>query len=130
MKFDRKFGKYVCVGNTITADITDKMRLVATLVYDDNSDPRDFDCYEEADVVRWKNDDWFFVGVVLSIQSHDGTIKAELDSLWGYEANFTDNHDYLTEVANELIDEKQILDTLQSIYQPVTRAIETLTRTA
>jgi hypothetical protein len=130
MKFDRKFDKFVCVGDTIKADITDKVQLVATLVFDDQCQPTDFDCYEEADIERWKNDEWIFVGIVLSIQSHDGTIHTRLDSLWGNEANLGDNNDHLTDVANELIDERDIVDALRKIYEPVTRAIETLTRTA
>ena len=130
MKFDRKFDKFVCVGDTIKADVTDKLQLVATLVYDDQCQPTDFDCYEEADIERWKNDEWHFVGVVLSLQSHDGTIKRNLGSLWGNEANLIDNNDHLTDVANELIDEREIVTELRDIYEPVTRAIKTLTRTA
>jgi hypothetical protein len=130
MKFDRKFAQFVCVGDTIKADITDKIQLVATLVFDDHCQPTDFDCYEEADIKRWKNDEWHFVGVVLSLQSHDGTIKRNLGSLWGNEANLIDNNDHLTDVANELIDEREIVTELRDIYEPVTRAIETLTRTA
>jgi hypothetical protein len=130
MKFDRKFAQFVCVGDTIKADVTDKLQLVATLVYDDQCQPTDFDCYEEADIERWKNDEWHFVGVVLSLQSHDGTIKRNLGSLWGNEANLIDNNDHLTDVANELIDEREIVTELRDIYEPVTRAIKTLTRTA
>jgi hypothetical protein len=129
MKFDRKFDKFVCVGDTIKADITDKIQLVATLVFDDHCQPTDFDCYEEADIERWKNDDWHFVGVVLSLQSHDGTIKRNLGSLWGNEANLIDNNDHLTDVANELIDEREIVTELRDIYEPVARAIEALTHT-
>lgn len=129
MKFDRKFDKYVCIGDTITADATDKMQLVATIVYDDHCNPRDDEWYGEKDVARWLNDEWCFVGVVLSIQSHDGTIKAHLDSLWGLEANIRDDNDHLTDVANQLICEKQILNTLESIKEPVSRAIESLTHT-
>lgn len=130
MKFDRKFSQYACVGDTITADVTDQMQLVATLVYDDQCQPTDFDYYEEADIERWKNDEWHFVGIVLSIQSHDGMLHTRLDSLWGNEANLGDNNDHLTDVANELIDERDIVDALRNIYEPVTRAIESLTRTA
>jgi|688.fasta_scaffold80666_6 hypothetical protein len=129
MKFDQKFGKYACIGDTITADVTKKMKLVAAIVFDDQCQPSDFDCYDEQQIERWQKDEWYFVGVVLSLQSHDGTIKAHLGSLWGNECHLGDNDDWLTEIANELIDEKQILNTLQSINEPVTRAIEALTHT-
>jgi hypothetical protein len=130
MKFDQKFNRFVCVGDTIKADVTDKLQLVATLVYDSDCDPQNEGWYDEPDVKRWMNDEWMFVGVVLSVQSHDGTIYKQLGSLWGNEANLREDNDHLTDVANELIDKREIVAALREIYEPVTRAIKTLTRTA
>lgn len=126
MKFTQNFDKYVCVGDTISADITDKIRLVATVRHDSHSSPSDCDCYSDAAIKRWENEEWFYCGIVLSVQSHDGTIYEELDSLWGIEANFGEDNAYLMEVANDLIAPASILEALRRIYEPVTAAIATL----
>ncbi len=59
----------------------------------------------------WKNDEWFYCGIVLSVEINDELIKKNAESLWGIECNYPTYHgahtanDYLTEVANELLEE-------------------------
>jgi hypothetical protein len=54
----------------------------------------------------WCNDDWYWVGVRLSVKRNDVTLCKHAASLWGIEANYPDSDNaYLTEVANELLDE-------------------------
>lgn len=59
----------------------------------------------EADFARlkaWCDDEWFYVGVVLSISRGGIELDDHAAALWGIES---DAGDYLTEVANELLTE-------------------------
>ena len=47
----------------------------------------------------WRNNDWYYVGVVVTLQDTDGDDTPENESLWGIES---DAHDYLEEIAQEL----------------------------
>ena len=63
----------------------------------------------------WRNDEWFYCGIVLSVSKpvsikgcvqHEVAISDHAASLWGIECNYPDSkNEYLTEVANELLDE-------------------------
>lgn len=50
---------------------------------------------------RWCNDDWSYVGVIVTAYAEDGR-KLDSSSLWGIES---DAGDYLAEVAKELTEE-------------------------
>jgi hypothetical protein len=50
----------------------------------------------------WCNDEWYYVGVVLSVARNGIELDACAASLWGIESN---SGEYLTEAANELVDE-------------------------
>lgn len=54
----------------------------------------------------WCNDEWSYCGIVLSVAKSGVTLDEHAASLWGIERNYpgSDNA-YLTEVANELLDE-------------------------
>jgi hypothetical protein len=59
----------------------------------------------EADFKRlrdWCEDDWEYVGVVVSVYRYGEEIDTHAASLWGIESDCTD---YLREVAGELFDE-------------------------
>lgn len=59
----------------------------------------------EADFKRlrdWCNDEWEYVGVVVTVEEDGEEIESHAASLWGVES---DCRDYLREVANELFDE-------------------------
>ncbi len=59
----------------------------------------------EADYERlraWCNNDWYYIGVVVTLLDTDGNETRERESLWGIES---DCEDYLTEVAYELAEE-------------------------
>lgn len=68
----------------------------------------------------WCNDEWKYCGIVLSVVKDDVTLTEHAASLWGIELNYPDSDNaYLTEVANELLDEalsvgKQILAKLRA----------------
>lgn len=83
--------------------------LTATLVADNDTTPVDNDCYSPLKVKQWKNDEWFFVGVVLSVSKGGILLDDNAASLWGIECNYNKKaNKYLSEVAKEL--ESEALD--------------------
>lgn len=76
-------------------DITDRVRALgwqttgltvrAHTERDEDETPYAFDCYTSADIEAWKNDDWCFVGVIVTVTDAYGFEWAEA-SLWGTEA--------------------------------------------
>lgn len=117
MKFTDQFDKYVCVGDSIKIDVTDKVSIVARLEFDQDTRPDDFDCWDAKDVKRWKNEEWFYGGVVLSVEYDGQTVRDHVASLWGIDCNFGQDNAYLAEVANDLLAEStaEIRDILAEI---------------
>ena len=57
-------------------------------------------------MAAWKNDDWFYCGIILSITIGKTELTDHAASLWGIEANYPDSKNaYLSQVANELLPE-------------------------
>jgi len=111
MKFPQ-FASYACIGDSITwqkagFDIT------ATLEADYDSHVDDCGCYSKNQIEAWRNDDWFFVGVVLSVSRNGVELSDHAASLWGIECNFPSRrknpNTYLSEVAQELEHEALIV---------------------
>ncbi len=101
MKFP-KFDKYACVGDSILWE-KDGFEIRATIEPDDYSNVADFDCYSASDIKRWKNNEWFFCGIVLSISYNGITLEDHAASLWSIECNIRKRgNSYLSEVAKEL----------------------------
>jgi hypothetical protein len=95
-----KFGKYACVGDSVTW-VRGIYDMRAVLHADDDTKPTDFDCYSDAEIAAWAQDEWRFVGVVVTA-SLGGTDLGSA-SLWGVDCNHPNgNNDYLSEVAGEL----------------------------
>lgn len=99
--FTTNFDNYSCVNDRITCTIG-KYTFVATIHHDLDSNPNDFECYSEDDIARWKNDEWFYVGIVLSCKYNDIPLECN-ESLWGIECNIINSNSYLSEVANDLL---------------------------
>jgi hypothetical protein len=107
-----KFDRYVCVGDTATWSV-EGFDITARIEYDADTKPEDCDCFDIEDpdhgaenrkiVDAWRNDEWFYCGVILSVSRNGVTITKHAASLWGIEANFpgSDNA-YLAEVCQEL----------------------------
>lgn len=54
----------------------------------------------------WCRVEWEYCGIVLSVSRNSVTLDSHASSLWGIELHHTaDSNEYLTEVANELLDE-------------------------
>ena len=115
--FNVQFDKYACIGDAIAYTIG-KFEFIARIEHDSDSTPNDFDCYDECDIERWKKDEWFFVGVVLSCKYNGIALECN-ESLWGIECNMGENNNYLMEVANDLLaqfdHEKARLDLVASL---------------
>jgi hypothetical protein len=135
MSFADKFQNYVCLGDSICVDIGD-YTVTARIAHDDTIDkPDERDCgfwpsldpnaagfigtgngwrnrfdeqqaKAESVMAAWKNDDWFYCGIILSVSIDETTIIDHAASLWGIEANYPDSdNSYLAQVANELLSE-------------------------
>ena len=115
--FTANFDNYACENDSITCTIG-KYKFTAKIVYDPDSSVNDFECYSEDDIARWKNDEWYFCGIVLSCKYNDISIPCN-KSLWGIECNIIDSNSYLLEVANDLLSQydyenarKEMIDSL------------------
>lgn len=129
--FTKPFSSYVCEGDKITCEV-DGFELTATVYRDDCADkpderqdgfwpsrdknaagyvkPRNFKrAMEKAERVMnaWKNDEWFYCGVAVTVKRADVLLTGRYGSaLWGVECNYPDSdNDYLRSVANDLVSE-------------------------
>ena len=131
--FTDNFDRYVCTGDTITATVNG-FDVTARIVHDPDYRIDDDDCHNEDQTVTgcddeqfakllkarkaWFDDEWFYCGVVLSVERGGVTLDEHAASLWGIEVNYPDgDNSYLREVANELADEafksgQAVLETL------------------
>lgn len=122
-KKQQAFDKYALLGDSIEWE-KDGFTLCATLEYDDQTTPADFDYIKEKDIKRWQDDEWFFVGVVVSV-SHGGVVlDKHAASLWGCECNLGRSNKYLTEVAHEL--EEEALAVGQAVLSKLIESTKTL----
>lgn len=96
-----QFRAYVCEGDTITWK-AEGFDLCARVKYDSDSKPQHYDCYESKAVERWKDDEWFYCGVIVSVSLNGVELSDHAASLWGIECNFGDDNAYLADVAQDL----------------------------
>lgn len=111
---DNKFSRYACIGDTVERKLPGGVYLLARIEPDYDSRPDDYECYAEEDVQRWRDDEWSYCGVVVSVHVGTDMIDKHAASLWGVEMNFSDDgNSYLDEVADELCDEVDVLGILE-----------------
>jgi len=96
-----QFDAYVCAGDAITWK-AEGFDLTATLERDEDTKPTDYECYSADDIQRWKDDEWFYGGLVVSVSINGVELSDHAASLWGIDCNFGENNSYLAEVAQEL----------------------------
>jgi len=103
--FETPFDTYVCEGDMITGTLNG-YDLTARVERDYDTNPHVYDCYTPEAVKAWKDDEWYYCGIVLSVSRNGVTVDDHAASLWGIECNYpgSDNA-YLLEVANELTGE-------------------------
>ena len=135
MTFTKKFDTFVCEGDAISCE-ANGLDVTARIHRDDCRDrPDQRDCgfwpslYKdapgfigpgknfrdrfakaqaraEAIMTAWEAGDWFYCGVVLSVECDGVMIEEHAASLWGVEANYPDtDNSYLRQVANDLLPE-------------------------
>ena len=129
--FTTEFDDYACIGDSITCEV-DQFTITATLHGDLDSSPHDYDapgcCFDTSDpeygevnsqiIKAWEQDEWFYVGVSLSVSCNGVVLDEYAASLWGVECNFPNGtNEYLLMVSNELLPEaldrgRDILDSL------------------
>ncbi len=134
-EFNEQFLPYVCLGDSINMDVGD-YTVTARIAHDDTPDkPDERDCgfwpsldpnaagfigagngwrkrfdqqqaKAESVMAAWKNDEWFYCGIILSVSIDETELTDHAASLWGIEANYPDSkNSYLSQVANELLSE-------------------------
>jgi len=135
--FTQQFDRFVCEGDTIETE-RDGFTITARIVHDpdygiDDDDMHNRDqsvtgCTDEEHARAmearraWTVGEWFYCGVVLSVSRNGHLIDDHAAALWGIEANYPgSDNSYLTEVANELLDEA-----LESASQSRAKIIEAL----
>ena len=96
-----QFDKFVCVGDTISWNL-DGFDITARIAQDYDTKPTDFDCYTPEQIEQWRNDEWFYCGIVLSVHLKGIELSHHAASLWGIDCNISPDNSYLSEVAQEL----------------------------
>ena len=135
MSFTQKFESFVCLGDSISCEVG-AYTVTARICQDDTPDRPDQrqdgfwpslykddagfigagngfrDRFEKAQakaqaiMEAWENDEWFYCGIILSVNMQDVELTDHAASLWGIEANYPESkNEYLSEVANELLEE-------------------------
>lgn len=100
-----KFNSYAVPGDSIEW-MHEGYKIKATLHDDTDTHVRDYDCYSKEDVQAWKNNEWFYVGVVLSVSYNGVDLGVHLASLWGIDCNFPGGTNaHLSECAFDMQDE-------------------------
>ena len=102
-----KFDDYVIIGDFVEYTPENNnpsgFTIRATISEDFDSKPSDYDCYSEEEIKQWKNDDWFFCGVILSVHKSGICLSHNATSLWGIECNFPGaSNAYLSDIVEEL----------------------------
>ena len=97
-----KFDSYACEGDSISWD-KDGYHITATIERDDDTKPTDSDCYSPLKIKQWRNDEWFFCGIVLSVSFNGIELSDHAASLWGIDCNYNARSNrYLSTVAKDL----------------------------
>ena len=100
--FTQKFRSHVCIFDAIECEV-DGVTYCATLRYDDATHPNEFECYDAKQIADFEIGDWFFCGLIISAHVNETLIADDLASVWGIEANLTNNNDHLTGFANDFL---------------------------
>lgn len=111
---------YICTGDTATI-IEGLFTYIARIEHDEDSTPYDFtgpgDCFDLNDddygennrqiIKAWVNDQWHYIGVVVSAYYNGILLDDNVAALWGIECNFPGSTDtsYVTNCACDLLNE-------------------------
>ena len=135
MSFAERFESFACEGDTISCQV-EGFTITARIVADDCPDAPDqrqdgfwpslykdaagfigpgngfrqrfaeAQVKAEAVMEAWRKGEWFYCGIVLSVERDGIELDRHAASLWGIECNYPgSDNSYLAEVANELLAE-------------------------
>ncbi|MEM0984835.1 MAG: hypothetical protein AAGJ32_01185 [Pseudomonadota bacterium] len=135
MSFTERFQSFVCEGDSITCE-AQGFEITARIVRDDCPDAPDqrqdgfwpslykdapgfigpgnnfrerfaeAQALAEAVMQAWRDDEWFYCGIVLSVSREGIVLDSYAASLWGIQANYPDSdNSYLNTIASELLPE-------------------------
>ena len=117
-----KFPSFAVVGDSINWG-HEGFDLTATVIYDNSTHIAGFDCYSALKIKQWNNNEWFFCGIVISVEKNDVLLSDHAASLWGIECNYNKKGNvYLSTVCAELQGEA-----IETAKKEEKRIIEALT---
>ena len=117
-----EFNSFAVVGDSVRWD-HEGYNLIATILHDDCTSIADFDCYSALKIKQWKNDEWFFAGIVISVKKNDVLLSDHAASLWGIDCNYNKtSNKHLSEVCADLQGEA-----IEAAKKEEKRIIEALT---
>lgn len=121
------FSRYVCPGDSVQWCV-DGFDITAKIEFDADTKPTGFDCYSKNQITAWKNDEWFFCGVVLSVSRNGVELSDHAASLWGVDCNFPSRrknpNSYLSEVCGEL--QSEALEAARKEQTRIIAALQTI----
>lgn len=119
-----QFKQYVCAGDTVQWS-HEGFNITARVEYDQDAKPDDSECYSKKQIQAWKNDEWFFCGIVLSAEFNGVKLCDHAASLWGIVCNFPSRrknpNTYLSDVCGQLQGEA-----IESARAEITRILSAL----
>ena len=106
--FKKDFDNYAVLGDFISCELPDGF--VARAVIHDDADTMPPDNMPAEALAAWRNDEWFYCGVAVTVYKAGVQLTGEFDhALWGIDCNLYDQLSeqetnwYLRVVANDLL---------------------------
>lgn len=97
-----QFDSYALEGDCIKWS-AEGFDITARLEYDTQCTPMQFECYSPIKIKQWKNNEWFYVGVVLAVSFNGVELDDHAASLWGVDCNYNKtSNKYLATVARDM----------------------------
>ena len=120
-----QFNSYTLEGDSITWE-KEGFTLIARLQYDTDTKPMQYECYSPLKIKQWKNDGWFYVGVIVSIVKNGVVLDTHACSLWGVECNYNKtSNKYLATVAKDM--ESEVIEIGKREVERMIKALQTVT---
>ena len=117
-----KFDSFALVGDRVQWD-NGGYSLTARIEFDHSTHIDDFDGYSAVKIKQWKNDEWFFCGIIISVEKNGVILSDHAASLWGIDCNYNKtSNKHLSEVCADLQDEA-----IETAKNEEKRIIEALT---
>lgn len=119
-----QFASFAMEGDSVTWE-SEGFTLTARLKYDTDTTPMDYECYSPIKIKQWKNNEWFYVGVIIAISKNGVMLDEHAASRWGVDCNYSKtSNKYLSTIAGNMegealeigkIEVERMIKALQSI---------------